>query len=279
MTSSSTSTSTSAPGSGRLAGKVALITGAGSVGPGWGNGRAMAVRFAEEGARIFAVDRDASALVETVQRVKDLGGVLATGFCDVTSAASIEAMVQACIAEYGRIDILVNNVGGSAKGGPVEMSEEIFDAQIDHNLKSVFLTCKHVLPHMLAQGGGAIVNMSSTSGLRWTGSAQIAYAATKAAVIQFSRVLAVQYAKQGIRVNTVVPGQLHTPMVEVRLAGQRAGGDAKALLEQRQARIPLPFMGDGRDTANAALFLASDEARFITGTEILVDGGMSVRCD
>lgn len=267
------------PPGGRLAGKVALITGAGSVGPGWGNGRATAVRFAQEGARIFAVDREPSALVETAQRVKDLGGALATGFVDVTSAASIEAMVQACIAEYGRIDVLVNNVGGSAKGGPVEMSEEIWDAQVDHNLKSVFLTCKHVLPHMLAQGGGAIVNMSSTSGLRWTGSAQIAYAATKAAVIQFSRVLAVQYAKQGIRVNTVVPGQLHTPMVEVRLAGQRAGGDAKALLEQRQARIPLPFMGDGRDTANAALFLASDEARFITGTEILVDGGMSVRCD
>jgi NAD(P)-dependent dehydrogenase (short-subunit alcohol dehydrogenase family) len=264
---------------GRLAGKVALITGAGSVGPGFGNGRSMAVRFAEEGARIFAVDREASALTETAQRVADAGGVLSIGLCDVTQAASIEAMVKACIAEYGRIDILVNNVGGSAKGGPIEMSEEVWDAQIDHNLKSVFLTCKHVLPHMLAQGGGAIVNMSSTSGLRWTGAAQIAYAATKAAVIQFSRVLAVQYAKQGIRVNTVVPGQLHTPMVEVRLAGQRAGGDAEALLRQRQARIPLPFMGDGRDTANAALFLASDEARFVTGTEIVVDGGMSVRCD
>ena len=274
-----TSTASTTRSQGRLAGKVALITGAGSVGPGWGNGRSMAVRFAEEGARIFAVDREASALVETAQRVADAGGVLAVGLCDVTQAASIEAMVKACIAEYGRIDILVNNVGGSAKGGPIEMSEEIWDTQVDHNLKSVFLTCKYVLPHMLAQGGGAIVNMSSTSGLRWTGSAQIAYAATKAAVIQFSRVLAVQYAKQGIRVNTVVPGQLHTPMVEVRLAGQRAGGDAEALLRQRQARIPLPFMGDGRDTANAALFLASDEARFVTGTEIVVDGGMSVRCD
>jgi NAD(P)-dependent dehydrogenase (short-subunit alcohol dehydrogenase family) len=278
MTTTSNSSSP-ARGEGRLAGKVALITGAGSVGPGWGNGRAMAVRFAEEGARIFAVDREASALTETAQRVADAGGVLATGLCDVTQAASIEAMVKACLTEYGRIDILVNNVGGSAKGGPVEMSEEIWDAQVDHNLKSVFLTCKYVLPHMLAQGGGTIVNMSSTSALRWTGAAQIAYAATKAAVIQFSRVLAVQYAKQGIRVNTVVPGQLHTPMVEVRLAGQRAGGDAEVLLQQRQARIPLPFMGDGRDTANAALFLASDEARFVTGTEIVVDGGMSVRCD
>ena len=180
--------------------------------------------------------------------------------------------------ELGRIDVLVNNVGGSAKGGPVEMSEEVWDAQVDFNLKSVFLTCKYTLPHLLQQGGGAIVNISSTSAIRWTGSAQVAYAATKAGVIQMSRVLAVQYAKQNIRVNTVVPGQLHTPMVEVRLAGQRSGGDVEALLKQRQSRIPLPFMGDGRDTANAALFLCCDESRFVTGTEIIVDGGMSVRC-
>jgi NAD(P)-dependent dehydrogenase (short-subunit alcohol dehydrogenase family) len=128
-------------------------------------------------------------------------------------------------------------------------------------------------------GGGAIVNVSSTSGLRWTGSAQIAYAASKAAILQFSRVCAVEYAKQHIRVNTVVPGQLHTPMVEVRLAGQRAGGDVDALLAARLKRIPLGFMGDGRDTAYAALFLASDEARFVTGAEIVVDGGMVARCD
>jgi len=159
------------------------------------------------------------------------------------------------------------------------MPEAVWDAQVDHNLKSVFLACKHVLPGMVEHGGGAIVNLSSTSGLRWTGAAQVAYAATKAAVIQMSRVLAVQYAPHRIRVNTVVPGQLHTPMVEARLAGQRAGGDVEALLRQRQSRIPLPFMGDGRDTAHAALYLASDEARFVTGTEIVVDGGMSVRCD
>jgi NAD(P)-dependent dehydrogenase (short-subunit alcohol dehydrogenase family) len=132
---------------------------------------------------------------------------------------------------------------------------------------------------MIANQKGAIVNVASTSGTRWTGSAQVAYAATKAAVIQMGRVMAVQYAKKGVRVNTVVPGQLHTPMVETRLAKQRAGGDVEALLAQRQSRIPLPFMGDGQDTASAVLFLASDEARFITGTEIIVDGGMSVRCD
>jgi NAD(P)-dependent dehydrogenase (short-subunit alcohol dehydrogenase family) len=142
----------------------------------------------------------------------------------------------------------------------------------------VYLTCKHVLPVMEAQRSGAIVNTASTSGIRWTGAAQVGYAASKAGVIQLSRVVAVEYADRGIRVNTVVPGQLHTPMVEARLAGQRAGGDVDALLAQRLARIPLGFMGDGRDTANAAVYLASDEARFVTGTEIVVDGGMTARC-
>jgi len=267
------------PATGRLAGKVAFVTGAGSVGPGWGNGRAIAVRFAQEGARVFAVDRDTERMQETVRLVQEAGGEIATAQCDVTQSSSIADVVAACSARFGRIDVLVNNVGGSAAGGPVEMAEETWDAQIDHNLKSVFLACKHVLPLMEAQAAGAIVNIASTSGLRWTGSAQVAYASTKAGVMQFSRVVAVQYAKAGIRVNTVVPGQLYTPMVDVRLAKQRTGGDVTALLQQRQSRIPLPFMGDGRDTANAALFLASDEARFITGAEIVVDGGMSVRCD
>jgi NAD(P)-dependent dehydrogenase (short-subunit alcohol dehydrogenase family) len=274
-----TALNTHPPVAGRLAGKVAFVTGAGSVGPGWGNGRAIAVRFAQEGARVFAVDRDTERMQETVRLVEEAGGEIATAQCDVTQSASIADVVAACIARFGRIDVLVNNVGGSAAGGPVEMAEETWDAQLDHNLKSVFLACKHVLPLMEKQAAGAIVNIASTSGLRWTGSAQVAYASTKAGVIQFSRVVAVQYAKAGIRVNAVVPGQLYTPMVDVRLAKQRTGGDVTALLQQRQSRIPLPFMGDGRDTANAALFLASDEARFITGTEIVVDGGMSVRCD
>jgi len=264
---------------GRLAGKVAIVTGAGSVGPGWGNGRAAAVLFAAEGARVFAVDRNPAAMDETLARIAETGGEVTAHFCDVTDSAAIEAMIAAARERYGRVDVLLNNVGGSAAGGPVEMSEEVWDAQIDSNLTSVFLGCKHVLPVMVEQGGGAIVNMSSTSGLRWTGAAQVAYAASKAAIIQLSRVVAAQYAARGIRVNTVVPGQMHTPMVEARLAGQRAGGDIEALLAQRQKRIPLGFMGDGRDTAHAALFLASDEARFITGTEIVVDGGMSIRCD
>jgi NAD(P)-dependent dehydrogenase (short-subunit alcohol dehydrogenase family) len=263
----------------RLQDRIAIVTGAGCVGPGWGNGRAIAVRFAKEGARIFAVDRDLDAVRETIDRVKAAGGEIVTHQCDVTGAASVEAMVKTCFDHFGRIDILVNNVGGSAHGGPVEMSEDAWDAQVAHNLKSVFLTLKYVLPVMERQKSGAVVNIASTSALRWTGAAQVAYAATKAGVIQLSRVVAVQYADKGIRVNTVVPGQLHTPMVEARLAGQRAGGDVEALLKSRLERIPIGFMGDGRDTANAALFLASDEARFVTGTEIVVDGGMTARCD
>lgn len=264
---------------GRLQDRVAIVTGAGCVGPGWGNGRATAVRFLEEGARVFAVDNNPEALEETLERACNVGGELVSHICDVTSGEQVEAMVAACIKQFGRVDVLVNNVGGSARGGPVEMPEDVWHSQVERNLTSVYRTCKAVLPHMASQQRGVIVNTSSTSGIRWTGAAQAAYAATKAGVIQFSKVVAVEYAPQGIRVNTVVPGQLHTPLVEARLAGQRAGGDVEALLAQRLARIPLGFMGDGRDTANAALFLASDEARFITATEIILDGGMSARCD
>ncbi len=216
---------------GRVEGKVALIVGAGCVGPGWGNGRAAAVLFAREGAKVFAVDKSAEAMTETVARVGS-DGQIATHVCDALDDGQVGAMVAACCKTFGAIDILVNNVGGSAAGGAAEMSEQSFDSQIDYNLKSVFLACRHVIPVMIDKsGGGAIVNTASTSGIRFTGSPQIGYASSKAAVIQFSRVTAVQYAKNGIRVNTVIPGQMHTPMVEARLAGQRAGGDVEALLE------------------------------------------------
>ena len=259
--------------------KVAIVTGAGCVGEGWGNGRAIAVRLAEEGARVLAVDRDRARLDETLSLAGEARGRIHPHACNVTWGDEGAGLAQACVQMFVTNDILVNNVGGWAAGGPVELSEEAWDSQIDVNLKSVFLTCKHVLPTMIDKRSGCIVNIASTSGLRWTGSAQVAYAATKAGVIQLSRVVAVQHARQGIRVNTVVPGQLHTPMVETRLARQRTGGDVDALLAQRQKRIPLGFMGDGRDTAAAVLFLASDDARFITGTELIVDGGMVARCD
>ncbi|MGH8742083.1 MAG: SDR family NAD(P)-dependent oxidoreductase, partial [Burkholderiales bacterium] len=192
----------------RLKDRVAIVTGAGSVGPGWGNGRAIAVRFAEEGAQVFAVDAQAERLAETVAKSPR---EIQTYVCDVTDTKAVAAMVAACLERFGRVDILVNNVGGSAPGGPVEMSEQVWDSQVDLNLKSAFLGCKHVLPLMERRGAGAIVNLASTSGLRWSGSAHVAYAATKAGIIQLSRVVAMQYAAKGIRVNTVVPGQLHTP--------------------------------------------------------------------
>lgn len=263
----------------RFESKVAIVTGAGCVGAGWGNGRAMAVRLAEEGAKVWAVDRDQERLDETLSLAGKAAASITTCICDVTDASSVQAMVEACLATCGAPDVLINNVGGSSAGGPIQLSEQAWDSQIDINLKSVFLTCKYVLPHMVQRKRGAIVNVASTSGLRWTGSAQVAYAASKAGVIHLSRVVAVQHAPDGVRVNTVVPGQLHTPMVEVRLAGQRTGGDVEALLASRIKRIPLGFMGDGRDTASAALYLASDEARFVTGTELVVDGGMTARCD
>jgi NAD(P)-dependent dehydrogenase (short-subunit alcohol dehydrogenase family) len=264
---------------GRLDGKTALITGAGSVGPGWGNGRSEAVIFAREGARLLLVDREPEALAVTTDLIRSEGGTAEAFDGDATDSGVIQAAIARCGAAYGRLDILVNNVGGSRPGGPVELSEEDWQQQLTLNLTAAFRACKHAIPVMIAQGGGAIVNTASASGLRWTGSAQVGYAAAKAGIIQMSRVIAVQHAPDGIRVNTVVPGQLHTPMVEARLAGQRAGGDVETLLAQRQSRIPLGFMGDGRDTAYAALYLASDEARFVTGTEIVVDGGMTARCD
>jgi NAD(P)-dependent dehydrogenase (short-subunit alcohol dehydrogenase family) len=263
----------------RLKDKVALVIGAGSVGPGWGNGRACAAIFAAEGAKVVAADISQEALDPTLDLIQQDGGQVTGRLCDVTDTESVKALVAATIEEHGRIDVLVNVVGGSRAGGAAELSEEEWDRQLDFNLTSVYRACHEVIPHMVSQNSGSIINIASTSGTRWTGSPQVAYASSKAAVISFSRVTAVQYAKHGIRANTVVPGQLHTPMVETRLAGQRAGGDVDKLLQQRQARIPLGFMGDGRDTGYAALFLASDEARFVTGTELVVDGGMTARCD
>ncbi|MFT4510834.1 SDR family NAD(P)-dependent oxidoreductase [Caballeronia sp. 15711] len=262
----------------RFKSKVVIVTGAGSVGSGWGNGRAVAVAMALEGAEVIAIDRDLESVRETLELAGDAVGRIHPVACDVTSSGAIRDVVEKVLSQFGRVDVVVNNVGGPAPGGPAEMSEEVWDSQVDLNLKSVFLMCKHTLPSMLAQKAGSIVNVSSTSGIRWTGNAQVAYAATKAGVIQLTRVMAVQYASQGIRANSVVPGQLYTPLVGT-LAAARADGDLNLLLEQRLKRIPLGFFGDGRDTAAAVMFLASDEARFVTGTELVVDGGMSARCD
>ena len=262
---------------GRVQDKVALVTGAGSVGPGWGNGKASAVLMAREGAKIFASDINRDAVEETKGLIEAEGGTCHAHVGDVTKAEPVADLVQACRDAYGRIDILHNNVGGSAPGGAADMSEEVWDRQMDHNLKHVFLVTKQVLPIMEAQGKGAIVNMSSVAGMTYAGAHHIAYATTKAAIMRFSKAVAIEYADKGIRCNTVVPGLMHTPMVEARLAHDRAGGDVEKLIRDRNARVPMGFMGDGWDIAYAVLFLASDEAKYITGTEILIDGGLTLK--
>jgi len=262
---------------GRVQDKVALVVGAGSVAEGWGNGKAAAALFAREGARVFAVDINEDAVEETRRIVADEGGTCAAHTTDVTKAADVEAMIQACVTTYGRIDILHNNVGGSVPGGPVEMSEEAWDANVDLNLKSVFLTCKYALPLMEAQGGGAIVNVASIAGMTYYGSDLIAYRASKAGLVQFTRGVAMQYIRKGIRANTVIPGLMHTPLVEHRVAGQYHGGNIDKAIERRNAMCPMGHMGDAWDVAYAALYLASDEAKYVTATEILVDGGFTAR--
>lgn len=267
----------------RLAGKVALIFGVGSVGPGWGNGRASAVLFARHGARVFGTDLDLSAAEETARLVTEEGGTATIMQSDVTDETAIAEAVERCLATYGRIDVLLNNVGGSMPGGPVEMTTEVWDHQFATNIRYVFLTCKYVLPVMERQfdsegRGGSIINLASIAGLRHFGPNVVAYAAAKSGLIKFSQVTAVQYASKQIRVNTIVPGLMNTPLVEVRLSHQRGDGDVDAIRRSRDAQVPMGHMGEGWDVANAALFLASDESRYITATEIIVDGGLSAAC-
>jgi NAD(P)-dependent dehydrogenase (short-subunit alcohol dehydrogenase family) len=259
-----------------LSGRVAFVSGVGSIGPGWGNGKATATLLARRGASVFGVDIVPDAAGETERIVIDEGNVCAVCPCDMTDPAEVEAAVAACVERFGRIDVLVNNVGGSLPGGPVEMSVEDWDRQVALNLKSAYLGCKFVLPEMLAQGGGAIVNLSSVLGIRQhPGRVHAAYSATKAGIIELSRSIAIQYADRGIRCNSVVPGLIHTPLVEARLVDQIGGGDAEALVAARHAQVPIGRMGDAWDVAHAILFLVSDEARYVTATELVVDGGLS----
>jgi NAD(P)-dependent dehydrogenase (short-subunit alcohol dehydrogenase family) len=261
-----------------MAGKVAIVTGAGSVGPGWGNGKATATLLARQGAKVLLVDITHDAAEETRNLIEKEGGAASVHRCDMTVASEVGAMVAACMSRYQRIDVLVNNVGGSAPGDPVSMTEEVWDRQITFNLKTAFLGCKYALPVMLDQGKGAIVNIASVAGMRndfASGRVHVGYSASKAGIIQFSRATAGAYAKHGIRVNTVVPGLMHTPLVEARLARTVGGNDPAALIEARNRVVPMGHMGDAWDVAHAVLFLASDEARYITATEIIVDGGIT----
>lgn len=266
-----------------LTGKVAFVAGAGSDGEGWGNGRAAAVLLARQGAQVFGTDRNADALDGTAKAFRDEGLEAQWGgaVADMTAAAEVEAAVNACLDQFGRIDILVNNIGGSAPGSPVTMSEEVWDAQMDVNLKTAFLACKYVLPVMERQfeaegKGGAIVNVSSIAHMssQLGGRTHVAYAASKAGLMSFSRSVAISHVRSGIRSNVVVVGMMNTPLVANRLARQ-LGVDADELVAKRNALIPMGRMGDAFDIANAVLFLASDEAGYITGTQIVVDGGVT----
>jgi NAD(P)-dependent dehydrogenase (short-subunit alcohol dehydrogenase family) len=268
---------------GRVEGKVALVTGAGAVGPGWGNGKAAAVLYAREGARVFAVDLNEAAAEETATIIRGEGGEVAVARADISKADQVEAMVGACVDAFGRIDILHNNVGIVEVGGPVELSEDAWDRVNDVNLKSMFLVHKYALPVMAAQEPGpagqrgAIVNISSVSGIRYTGVPYISYATTKGAILPFTQSVALEYAGRGIRANAILPGLMNTPMIVEPLKDVYGGGDVDEMVRVRDAQCPLGHMGDAWDVAHAALFLASDEAKYITGTTLVVDGGLTAK--
>jgi len=263
----------------RLAGKIAIVVGAGQgPGEGLGNGRATVLRFAQEGARVLAVDRDLASAQETAGMVTKAGGECVAFAADVTKEATLAAAVAAARQRWQRIDILHNNVGVSIAGGdasPLEITEEAFDRVSAINLRGMIMACKHVLPIMREQKAGAIINISSVAA--WANYPLVAYKATKAAMVAYTQQLAIHNAPFGIRANVILPGLMDTPMaVDTRA---RATGKSRAeVAAARDAQVPLRGrMGTAWDVANAALFLASDEANFITGVSLPVDGGALVR--
>jgi NAD(P)-dependent dehydrogenase (short-subunit alcohol dehydrogenase family) len=262
---------------GRLEGKAAVVVGAGqSPGETLGNGRAMALLFAQEGARVLCVDRVAERAQETAAMIDEAGGEAYALQADVTRAAEAAAIVAEALARLGRLDILVNNVGIGGGDGPVHKIEEAaFDRILSVNLKGMWLVTKAALGPMRAQGGGAIVNISSLAAR--AGGIQVAYEVSKAAVNRLTTSTAQSQARYGIRCNAVQPGLIDTPMAVAGIAGASGRSQAEVRAE-RDARVPLGGkMGTAWDTAHAALFLASDEAKFITGAILPVDGGMGVR--
>jgi len=260
---------------GKLAGRVALVFGAGCVGLGWGNGNAAAVAYGRAGALVVAVDRNLAAAEATRDLARAESLACEALAADVTRSDSVAQAVADTMRRHGRIDVLHNNVGYAGMGGPVELPEAEWDHMLDLNLKGVFLACKHALPIMVRQGKGAVVNISSIAAIRWTGYPYAAYCAAKAGVNQLTAAMAMQYAAQGIRANAIMPGLMNTPMIHQQIAGQYA--DADDMVRARDAACPMSRMGTGWDVAHAAVFLASDEASYITGVCLPVDGGISLR--
>ena len=263
----------------RLKEKVAVIVGAGQTpGEGMGNGRATALRFAREGARLLAVDRNVESAEQTASMVQAEGGECVPFEADVTDEATLAQAMSFAVGRWGRVDILHNNVGVSIAGGdgsPLDITEEAFDRICAINLRGTVMACKHALPIMRRQRSGAIINISSVAA--WAGYPLVAYKATKAGMIAYTQQIAIQNAQFGIRANVILPGLMETPMaIENRV---RAWGKTRdQVVAERNAQVPLRGrMGTAWDVANAALFLASDEANFITGVALPVDGGALVR--
>jgi len=251
---------------------VAIVTGGGSSGPGLGNGKATCLRFAAEGARVLVVDRVPEAAAETVATITAEGGEALAVAADVTRAGDCATIVRSAVERFGKLDIVVNNVGiGGRAASVVDADEADWDRVMAVNVKGTMLVAKHAIPAMATGGGGAIVNISSVAALR--ANERAAYSASKGAVISLTMVMAAQHARQGIRVNCVAPGQVWTPMVQA----EASDDDARTALRERRRRGSLlKTEGTAWDIANAVLFLASDESRWITGQTLVVDGGMSI---
>ena len=265
----------------RLQGKVAIIVGAGQTpGDTIGNGRATAILFAREGAKVLAVDRDQGSAEETAELIRKEDGVCRAVCADVTRDADCRAFVEACVSEYGRIDILHNNVGiGTGDGALDQLSEEAWDHIYDVNTKSVFRACKYAIPIMREQRSGVVLNVSSIASICASPLSVhlTAYKSSKAAVNALTQGLAIANASYGIRVNAILPGLMNTPMAIESLAKRLEVAKAD-IVRARDSLVPLGGkMGTAWDVAHAALFLASDEAKFITGVLLPVDGGQSSR--
>ncbi|OCW58387.1 SDR family NAD(P)-dependent oxidoreductase [Hoeflea olei] len=257
----------------RLKDKVVLLFGAGSSGEGWGNGKATAALFAQEGAHVVGVDLNLSAAEETRSALAEMGLEMDAIAADVTDSAEVKAAVDHTLSRFGRIDVLHNNVGVTKMGDPVALSEADWHFSLDTNLTGVFLTCKHVLPAMLEQRSGAIVNISSAASVQINQMPYFGYYASKAGLNHFTRALAVNYGPHGIRANAVLPGVMDTPLIYKQISGQFES--VEEMRKARNAASPMGKMGDAWDVAYASLFLASDEAKYVTGVCIPVDGGKS----